>query len=87
MKPLVFTNKSKEYKVEKIINESIEYTIAKGKTGISTQIFVAAFGLEYVNSIQKSVGFQITCHHIKAHKYQKTSTKNNEIIEISKYFL
>gem|GEM_PF-5630030 len=35
IKPLVFTNKSKEYKTEKIINEITEYMIAKGKTGTS----------------------------------------------------
>ena len=70
-----------------IKDKNYEYTIAKGKTGISTQIFVAAFGLLYNNSIQKSVGLQITCHHNKAHKYQNTNTKNIETTVISKYFL
>jgi hypothetical protein len=41
IKPLVFTNNNNEYNIEKIINDTIEYTIAKGKTGTSAELVVA----------------------------------------------
>lgn len=75
------------YIVENNIKKTIEYTIGRGN--IATLYGTGVNGWLYINSIQKKVSFQYTCHHNNAQIYQigriKRNDKTSQFIKLSSF--